>query len=429
MEPIPPQHAEFPNGAVDDPGEARVAVSRRRPRAANGRSAAMAPAGGLAEALTAPTPAREVVDDADGQSPALADSAPKTAPPSMAVAVALAPVGGRVPPLDPPPAPSADGLPDLRRRAPVPVVPWPLRLQRRLKEATRPGQVEADHDAVIARLMAALATGTRVVAGISSKGGTGKTATMLTAGLVLAQAPLARPILVELNPDWGTLDEVLGAGANPRTIQDLLRDYTAVDRTGIGLLQGYVTMFGRLPVLTAPGHPDAMARLTPRDYDRVLRLLSAHYNVVLCDCGTSFTNRINQWAIQRADHLMVVGWPEQATLRKVLGAVDYLASSRYAHDYRGVLAEVEQAEVRARALADQTLVLNGVGYRRGPDPVDPAKVRAAAGGLNAVVELPHSPALGALLADGTLTMDALPAPYRRAVKRLLVAVLGRLADV
>ncbi len=417
-----PQHMESPNGAA-----AVDVAPRKRPRGVKGRLAGV-PAGAVAvtddEAPVA-EPAR-----VRGEEPASDDSARHTdrgADPSA---------GFDTPPLDPPAvaqhavfgdAPA--GLPDLRRTAPTPVVPWPLRLQRRLREATRPGKVEAEHDAAIARLMGALATGTRVVAGISSKGGTGKTATMLTAGLTLAQAPLARPILVELNPDWGTLDEVLGAGANPRTIQDLLRDYTAVDRTGIGLLQGYVTMFGRLPVLTAPGHPDAMARLTPRDYDRVLRLLSAHYNVVLCDCGTSFTNRINQWAIQRADHLLVVGWPEQATLRKVLGAVDYLASSRYAHDYRGVLAEVEQAEVRARALADQTLVLNGVGYRRGPDPVDPAKVRAAAGGLNAVVELPHSPALGALLADGTLTMDALPAPYRRAVKKLLVAVLGRLADV
>ena len=80
-------------------------------------------------------------------------------------------------------------------------------------------------------------------------------------GLPLAKARGKDASLVEVNPDWGTLDELLG-GANPRTIADLLRDYTAIDRAGIGLLQGYVTMFGRLPVLTAPSDPDAMANTT-----------------------------------------------------------------------------------------------------------------------------------------------------------------------
>jgi MinD-like ATPase involved in chromosome partitioning or flagellar assembly len=279
--------------------------------------------------------------------------------------------------------------------------------------------------------MAALATGTHTIAVIGPKGGVGKSTTALVAGLVLAQVPLARPILVELNPDWGTLDELLGI-ANPRTIADLLGDYTAVDRTGIGLLQGYVTMFGRLPVLTAPSDPDAMARLSPRDYDRVLRLLALHYNVILLDCGTAFTQRLNQFAIQRADHLIVVGWPEQATMRKTLAAVDYLASARYERDYRGVLAEIAsadgQGDVRARALADVTLACNGIGYTGGADPIDPTKVRTAAANLSGVVELPYAPALRALLADGTLTIDALPPGYRRATKALLVAALGGLVQ-
>ncbi|HET8628594.1 MAG TPA: hypothetical protein VFL91_14325 [Thermomicrobiales bacterium] len=322
----------------------------------------------------------------------------------------------------------APAHPDLRRREPRPVVPWPARAATWLKRRTAPGRLEADHDAALAELLAALSTGAHTVAVIGPKGGVGKSTLALTAGLVLAQVPLARPILVELNPDWGTVDELLGR-ANPRTIQDLLRDYTAIDRAGVGLLQGYVTMWGRLPVLTAPSNPDEMARITPRDYDRVLRLLAVHYNVLLLDCGTAFTQRLNQFALQRADHLVVVGWPEQATLRKTLLAIQYLASARYAADYRGMLAEVvggDGAEVRARALDDLTLALNGVGHAR-PEPVDLRKVRAAAGACNALIDVPYSATLRALLADGTLTMDVLPAAYRRAVKAVLVAVLGRLA--
>lgn len=321
--------------------------------------------------------------------------------------------------------------PDLRRRSPAPVVPWPLRVQAWLRQRTRGGRAEAADDAALTDLLARLATGMHTLAVIGPKGGAGKSTTALVAGLVLAQVPLARPILVEINPDWGTLDELLGT-ANPRTIADLLRDYTAIDRAGVGLLQGYVTMFGRLPVLTAPSDPDAMARLTPRDYDRVLRLLALHYNAIILDCGTAFTQRLNQFAIQRAGHLVVVGWPEQATMRKTLAAVDYLASARYERDYRGTLAEVAdddgRGDICARTLADVTLALNGVGHTGGQDPVDPCKVREAASGLHAVIDLPYVPALRALLADGTLTIEALPAAYRRAAKALLVAALGGLAE-
>jgi len=319
-------------------------------------------------------------------------------------------------------------FPDLRRRTPAPVVPWHLRAQRLVREATQPGRIEAEHDARIEALLRQIATRPHVVGVIGPKGGAGKSTTALLLGLVLAQYPSARPVLCEVNPDWGTLSELLGQPIT-RTIVDVLRDYTAIDRAGIGLLQGYQTMFGRLPVLTVPKDPEVMARLAPRDYDRVLQLLSVHYGLLILDCGTGFTQVLNQYAIRNADHLVVVGWPEQATMRMTLGAVEYLASSRYEHDYRGVLAESARAEVRARALDDITLALNGVGHAGRLDPVDPAKIRAATSGLNAVAELPHSPALRRLLADGTLTIEALPVASRRAIKRLLVAVLSRLAEM
>jgi len=327
-------------------------------------------------------------------------------------------------------APPGIPVPDLRARPPVPVVPWPIRAQRWMRERTQPGRSETEHDARIADCMALLSTGCHVLATIGPKGGPGKTTVALTTGLVLAEVPLARPIIVELNPDWGTIDQALG-DANPRTIQDLLQNLTAINQAGIGMLQGYVTMWGRLPVLTAPSRPDEMAHLTPRDYERVLKLLSIHYNLIILDCGTAFTQRLNQFAIQAADHLQVVGWPDHATMQKTVAAIDYLASSRYAHDYQSVLAELapDHAAVRARTLADMTLVVNGAGFPSGAAAIDLAKVRMAVSGLNAVVPLPYSAPLRRMLGDGTLTMEALPAEYRRAVKGVLVAVLGRLADV
>ena len=392
--------------------------------------------------------ARHAPDDATGHAAADGEGhrsqdgtlpAPLTRPPRPVRLASPFPPGepARLPPPAPPGilvaprgAPPGIPVPDLRSRPPVPVVPWPIRAQRWMRERTQPGRSETEHDARIADCMALLSTGCHVLATIGPKGGPGKTTVALTTGLVLAEAPLARPIIVELNPDWGTIDQALG-DANPRTIQDLLQNLTAISQAGIGMLQGYVTMWGRLPVLTAPSRPDEMARLTPRDYERVLNLLSIHYNVIILDCGTAFTQRLNQFAIQAANHLQVVGWPDHATMQKTVAAIDYLASSRYAHDYRSVLAELtpDHAVVRARTLADMTLVVNGAGFPSGAAAIDFAKVRMVVSGLNAVVPLPYSAPLRRMLGDGTLTMEALPADYRRAVKGVLVAVLGRLADV
>jgi hypothetical protein len=227
------------------------------------------------------------------------------------------------------------------------------------------------------------------------------------------------------------LRRLVGRG-NPRTIIDLLENYTAIERAGLGLLQSYVTMFGRLPVLLAPTNPDQMARLTARDYDRVLRLLSQYFGICLCDAGTGYRDRLTQYAIQRADHLAVVATPDEGTTMTCLESIQYLASARYEVTYRGALDDVAgdaPQDVRARLLEDISLLVNRAGEPgMGDAPVDPARLRRAAGGCNAVLELPYSPRLKTLLSDGTLTVDNLPVPYRRAVKKLLVAILGRLAE-
>jgi len=339
-----------------------------------------------------------------------------------------------------PPALVAERLPDLRRRPPLPVVPWYVRMQRRLKEVTRPGRLEAESDAAISALLArpALTSGSKTITVLGAKGGAGKSTTALALGLVLGTCDAAKPVVMEVNPDLGNVRQLL-PDPNRCTVQDLLEGLVAAERGGVNRVQGYLTMWGRLGVLTAPQRPDEMARLTPRDYSRALRLLKLYFGTIILDCGTSFTNRLQQWAIQAADHLVLVTQPEEAPLRTTLTAIDYLSSAAYAEDYRWVLREVAESAgpegtgVRgSRERQDMTLVVNGVGFAGrgsfGGDPVDPAKTRAAAAGLNAVVELPYSAALRQRINDGVLTPEVLPIPYRRALKTGLVAVLGRLAE-
>jgi MinD-like ATPase involved in chromosome partitioning or flagellar assembly len=326
--------------------------------------------------------------------------------------------------------------PALRRHAPVPVVPWHTRAQRHLKELTQPGRIESETDGVIAGLLSrpALTDGCKTVAVLGAKGGAGKSTTSLALGLLLGTFDAAKPVVMEVNPDLGNVRQLLPE-PNPRTVQDLLEGLVAAERGGVNRVQGYLTMWGRLGVLTAPQRPDEMARLSPRDYARALRLLKLYFGTVILDCGTSFTNRLQQWAIQTADHLVLVTQPEEAPLLTTLAAIDYLASTAYAEDYRGVFREVadaagpEWAGARgSRARCDMTLVVNGVGFAGRRDPVDPDKIRAAAAGLNAVIDVPYSAELRRRINDGVLTPEVLPTPYRRAIKGGLAAVLGRLAE-
>jgi MinD-like ATPase involved in chromosome partitioning or flagellar assembly len=308
------------------------------------------------------------------------------------------------------------------------VVPWPNRIQRRWKELTHPGQREAEHDRQMAAAMAALSAGTEQVAVISPKGGVGKTRLTLALGLVLAEVPLARPVYVELNPDWGNARQLLPR-ANRATVVDLLDAYAAIERTGIGLLQSYITMWSRLPVLTVPTDPDQAAALGAADYERVLQLLGQYYNVILLDCGTGYADTLTQFGIQRADHLVLLSSPDHGTVRTALESARYLASARYERTFAGRLAALVAggaADIRARQLAAVTLVVNQQGRPGAGIPADLGKVRRAASALNAVLTVPHSATLATLFDDQTLTLENLPRPVRRALKALWVAVLDRL---
>ncbi|MDP9381511.1 MAG: hypothetical protein M3Q29_15465, partial [Chloroflexota bacterium] len=210
--------------------------------------------------------------------------------------------------------PSEGDIPDLYKTPPVPVITPTRRLINLWKRRSEQGRTEEQNDELISAALSKLTDKFYVIPVIGPKGGSGKTLLSLICGLILSEHRNARPCLLEANMDWGTLRDLLG-DANPRTIAHLLTDLPDVDRAGYGALQGYLTMFGRLPVLTAPTNPDDMQALTPADYDKVVSLLSKHMQVLLLDCGTSFVNRISQYAAQLADHTILVAAPDNPTMR------------------------------------------------------------------------------------------------------------------
>lgn len=302
---------------------------------------------------------------------------------------------------------------DLRRYTPHPAAsPW-QQATRWLRKRSHAVRLEEEHDARIRESGSLLDVGSRILPFISSKGGVGKTSTSLALGQVLAQVEGANPKLCEVNPDFANIDQLLGGAPKGRTIEHLLEHTEEVQRGGYTALRGYLTQWGRLDVLLAPGRPEVMERMSPREYQQAIDILCWYSQYILLDCGTAPTQPLNRYAISRAHHVVFLSRPENATMVPTLEAIDYVAGLRYPRN-------------KVRALRETTLVVNDCGFG-GRDPVDVGRVRAALPEVNVQV-LPHSPRLRELLDDGALDIGNMPADYRRAIKGLLASVMQRLAE-
>ncbi len=327
--------------------------------------------------------------------------------------------------------PSEGDIPDLYKTPPSPVIVPTRRLINFWKRRNERGRTEEQNDELISAALSKLTDKFYVIPVIGPKGGSGKTLLSLICGLILSEHRNARPCLLEANMDWGTLRDLLG-DANPRTIKHLLNDLPDVYRSGYGALQGYLTMFGRLPVMTAPTNPDDMQSLTPGDYDKVVSLLSKHMQLLFLDCGTSFVNRISQYAAQTADHTILVAAPDNPTMRRSIASAHYLASSRYVSTYKEVMPDLtvlgERKDLAGLAMGSMTLAVNGIGKSSKEVPLDYDALAKQLPDVNGIVKLPYSERLEALINTGRLDMEVLPAAYRRQAKQLLATVLTRMAE-
>ncbi len=330
-----------------------------------------------------------------------------------------------------PSVPSEADIPDLFQTPPVPVITPARRILNLWKRRNEQGRTEEQNDELISAALARLTDKFYVIPVIGPKGGSGKTLLSLVCGLILSEYRNARPCLLEANMDWGTLRDLLG-DANPRTIKHLLNDLPEVDRAGYGALQGYLTMFGRLPVMTAPTNPDDMQALTPADYDKVVSLLSKHMQILFLDCGTSFVNRISQYAAQTADHTILVSAPDNPTMRRSIASAHYLASSRYVSTYKEVMPDLtvlgEKRDLTRLAMGSMTLAVNGIGKSSKEVPLDYDALAKQLPDMNGIVKLSYSERLEALINTGRLDMEVLPAVYRRQAKQLLATVLTKMAE-
>jgi MinD-like ATPase involved in chromosome partitioning or flagellar assembly len=288
--------------------------------------------------------------------------------------------------------PVVDGRPAGKSRA-----RWRRRVQRLL--VSKGEREEAELELLLG--LQPTASRPNIAAVISPKGGVGKTTTAFVLGSLLADRLRLRAVAVDANPDFGTL-----AALGPqrvrceRTLADLLADIEQVD-TAAELRQFVSALPSGLHVLGAPRDPRVMKRLGPESCGELLALLSTFYELVILDLGTGVAGRIAQFAISRADQLVLVTTPEWISGSLVLSALQHLeherttlACNKFYARRRGDLAELER-RLRER-------------------------------GLHRSVAIPHDDQLAAMLDSATYQLDALERTSRMAIKRLGLAVAEQL---
>jgi MinD-like ATPase involved in chromosome partitioning or flagellar assembly len=245
-----------------------------------------------------------------------------------------------------------------------------------------------------------------VVAVLSPKGGVGKTTCAFVLGNLLAGHVRLRTIVVDANPDHGTLG--LLAPDATRSVNTLADAIANLDRiSSASELRPYVSVLpSGLHLMGAPADPRVMKQMTPELYGQLTMFLGHFYDVVLLDLGTGLTDSLTEFAIARVDQSVVVTTPEWMTASIVLDALRYLGG--------------EQGNDHITVVLNKAL--------RGSNAGDRQRIEAEFRRQQIArrVTIPEDEQLMTMLDSGTYTLERLRRPCRVPIKELGLAVAGQL---
>lgn len=360
--------------------------------------AAPEPATGAAVATALGWPGSPVQLAPDVPSPVGAPPAP--APPA-AEPPAPAPAAA-APPAPAPPPPTVRPPVGMAARPPQPRTGWRnvVISMTRGRLTPRRSRTEIRRQELTERVHAPV-SGCHRIAVISLKGGVGKTTMSVCLGATLASIRADRAIVVDANPDRGTL-----SGKVPQqteaTIRDLLEQLPQV-RSYAHVREYTSQSVDRLEVLASAADPAISDAFGEADYRRILGLLEEYYSLVLTDCGTGLLHSAMSGVLDLADQLVVVSTASVDGARSASATLDWL-----------------EVHGRGDLVRSSVAVVNAV--RPGSGAVDIDRLEAHfASRCRAVVRVPHD---AHLETGAEVELDQLRAGTRDAVLRLAAEVAG-----
>ena len=291
----------------------------------------------------------------------------------------------------------------LRTRPDEPSSGWRRAVLRATGGRLNPGPSDDElaRRAILHRIRRPLLQSHRIAV-TSIKGGVGKTTVATLLGLVLAENRGDRVIVLDANPDAGTLADRL-TGESAVTVRELLRDldrihsWTEVSR--------YTSLAGRLQVLASEQDPAAGDAFSREEYEHICTLLDRFFNIVVTDSGTGLVHSAMEGTLKLADSVIIVGAPTVDGAGRASKTLDWL----FAHGH-GALA------------SDAVAVLS---CDRASAEVDRERIRQHfEARCRAVVEIPHDPHLAT---GGRVELARLRPSTRDAAYELAAIMADRFA--
>ncbi len=229
----------------------------------------------------------------------------------------------------------------------------------------------------------------RVIGVSSPKGGVGKTACAYLTAVALAEQGL-RVAAVDADHDVGTLPWLVPTRAAGGARQALERREVAGDLLATGP--------HGVQVLAGPIGPADDPHRSAANLGALIQLLD--HDAVVLDLGTGLSHPVIRFALERADHVLMVTGPELIGASRVEAALRRL---------------VEQRRIDTEAT---TLVLNRV---IAPEYAAAQLERFRRTGVRHDVAVPDDEHLGRMLDAGDLAIDALAPATQMAIRELAAA--------
>ncbi len=183
-----------------------------------------------------------------------------------------------------------------------------------------PSEAEIQRRSLLHRIRRPLIESHRIAVS-SMKGGVGKTTVATCLGLVLAENRGDRVIVLDANPDAGTLADRL-TGESSVTVRELLRDMDRIHSWAD--VSRYTSLAGRLQVLASEQDPASSDAFSREEYEDISNLLGRFFNLVITDSGTGLAHSAMDGTLKLADSVIVVGAPTVDGASRASKTLDWL---------------------------------------------------------------------------------------------------------
>jgi putative peptide zinc metalloprotease protein len=202
-----------------------------------------------------------------------------------------------------------------------------------------PSPREQAHAALVARARMPI-QGSRRIAVISRKGGVGKTTTTLMLGHTFATWRGDRVVALDGNPDAGSLGYRVRRETSA-TVTDLLHDAQSISRYSD--IRAYTSQApSRLEVIASDDDDAITSAIGEDELAGAVRLMEAHYNLILLDTGTGILDSATQGILRMADQIVIVAVPSIDAARAASLTLDWLEHNGYGWLVRGAVAALNQ---------------------------------------------------------------------------------------